>query len=69
MESIMTAVFSKIRNILASDRGSEHVQTATLVLIAVVIGLLLMEAFFGIFSTIIIPNVTSKLQDIFGYTG
>jgi hypothetical protein len=62
-------VLAKIRSILASDRGSEHVQTATLVLIAVVIGLLLMEAFFGIFSTLIIPNVTGKLQDIFGYTG
>jgi hypothetical protein len=63
--------FAKIKTglgkALRSERGSEHIQLATLVLIAVVIGLLLMEAFFQIFSELIIPSVTSKLEEIFGY--
>jgi hypothetical protein len=67
MSGRIRKIRKRFKEVFLSEKGTEHVQVATIVLIAVVIGLLLMEAFFQIFSDLVIPSVTSRLQEIFNY--
>lgn len=48
--------------------GEMYVDTAAKVLIACVIGMLILVAFYALFKSNIIPSVTSKIDDMFNYT-
>lgn len=48
--------------------GEMYVDTAAKVLIACVIGMLILVAFYALFKSNIIPSVTSKINDMFNYT-
>lgn len=47
--------------------GEMYVDTAAKVLIACVIGMLILVAFYALFKSNIIPSVTSKINDMFNY--
>lgn len=48
--------------------GEMYVDTAAKVLIACVIGMLILVSFYALYKSNIIPNVTSKINDMFNYT-
>lgn len=48
--------------------GEMYVDTGVKVLLACVIGMLLLVSFYALFKSNIIPNVISKVNDMFNYT-
>ena len=55
-------------NAACATSGEMYVDTAAKVLIACVIGMLILVAFYALFKSNIIPSVTSKINDMFNYT-
>ena len=50
-------------------KAEGYVDSGVKILIAVVIGALLLAGLYTLFNTTIMPTVTSKIQELFGYTG
>ena len=52
------------------DKKAEgYVDSGVKILIAVVIGALLLTGLYTLFNTTIMPTVTQRVQELFGYTG
>ncbi len=76
MKKIINTIQNKLATIairsktaLASTRGEGYVDTGVKILIAVVIGALLLAGLYTLFNTTIMPTVTSKVTELFGYQG
>lgn len=54
---------------VANKTGSGYVDQGVVILIAVVVGALLLAGLYALFGDVIMPTVTDKIQDLFGYTG
>jgi hypothetical protein len=54
---------------VANKKAEGYVDSGVKILIAVVIGALLLAGLYTLFSTNIMPTVTSKVQELFNYAG
>ncbi len=62
-------VTSKAHEVLDGTKAEAYVDTGVKILIAVVIGALLLGGLYALFNSTIMPNVTSKVQELFNYAG
>lgn len=53
------------REVLSNSQGASALEIALASIIAVVLGILILNAFTGIFNTTIIPKVTSSITGMF----
>ena len=67
-EKIETAVV-RTQAVLADSAAENYVGEGVKVLIAVVIGALLLAGLYTLFNSTIMPTVTSKIQELFNYSG
>ena len=54
---------------LASATGEGDVDTGVKIIIAVVVGGVLLAGLYALFNTTIIPTLTTKITEMFGYSG
>ena len=59
----------RTKTALTNNRGEGYVDTGVKILIAVVIGALLLAGLYTLFNTTIMPTVTAKVTELFGYNG
>jgi len=59
----------KIKKILKNKEGQGAVETAITILIAVVLGSLLLAGLYLLFKEIILPTLSTKIQEMFNYGG
>ena len=73
-------MFNKIKNaatnfavkahcVIHNKKAEGYVDSGVKILIAVVIGALLLAGLYTLFNTTVMPNVTSKVTDMFNYKG
>lgn len=63
----LTARSAKVA--LANQSGEGYIDTAVKIIIAVVIGGLLLAGLYALFNTTVIPTLTQRITEMFGYTG
>lgn len=56
-------------NPLTSTRGEGYIDTAVKIIIGVVIGGVLLAGLYTLFNATVIPNLTTKIGEMFSYTG
>ena len=54
---------------LVNQSGEGYIDTAVKIIIGVVIGGLLLGGLYALFNTTIIPTLTQRITEMFGYTG
>ena len=54
---------------LTSTRGEGYIDTAVKIIIGVVIGGVLLAGLYTLFNATVIPNLTTKIGEMFSYTG
>ena len=76
MKKIINTIQNKLATIalraktaFTNTRGEGYVDTGVKILIAVVIGALLLAGLYTLFNTTIMPTVTTKVTELFGYQG
>ena len=62
-------VIERAYAIVESTVGEAYVDTGVKVLIVVVLGALVLTLLYGLFNDTIMPNVVSKVQELFNYAG
>ncbi len=62
-------VIERAYAIVESTVGEAYVDTGVKVLIAVVLGALVLTLLYALFNDTIMPNVVSKVQELFNYAG
>ena len=60
---------TRVNRVLCGTAAEAYVDTGVKILIAVVIGALLLGGLYALFNTTIMPNVTSKITELFNYKG
>ena len=63
------SVIIRTQVVLASSTAENYVDSGLKILIAVVIGALLLTGLYKLFNTTIMPTVTSKVTELFNYSG
>ena len=58
-----------VQSTIANKKAEGYVDSGVKILIAVVIGALLLAGLYALFNTNIIPTLTTKINDLFNYTG
>ena len=69
MKKTINTIATRAKTALANNRGEGYVDTGVKILIAVVIGSLLLAGLYTLFNTTIMPTVTAKVTELFGYNG
>lgn len=76
MKKFFGKIKEKIENFAArtkcaveNAKAEGYVDTGVKILIAVVIGALLLAGLYALFNTTILPTVTTKVQNLFNYSG
>ncbi len=69
IQNKMEAVVMNVKNAVENRKGEGYVDSGVKILIAVVIGALLLAGLYALFNTTIMPTVTSKVQELFNYSG
>ena len=69
IQNKLSAITTRTRTALANNRGEGYVDTGVKIIIAVVIGALLLAGLYTLFNTTIMPTVTTKVTELFGYQG
>lgn len=76
MRKMMNNVKGKIvrtaegaKGLLMERKGENYVDTAVKILIAVVIGALLLAGLYALFDDVVMPTLTTKVQEMFNYAG
>ena len=64
-----TEITAKAHAVLDGTVAEAYVDTGVKILIAVVIGALLLGGLYALFNSTIMPNVESKVNEIFNYAG
>ncbi len=62
-------VGQKIKKVLRDKSGQGSLETAITILLAVVLGALLLAGLYYLFENVILPTLTSKIQQMFNYAG
>ena len=60
---------TRTRAALASAVGEGYVDTGVKIIIAVVVGGVLLAGLYALFNTTIIPTLTTKITEMFNYSG
>lgn len=55
--------------VLTDKRGTGYIDTAVVILIAVVLGALLLGGLYALFGDLVLPTLTRKIQEMFNYVG
>ena len=63
-----SAVIS-VKTAIANKKAEGYVDSGVKILIAVVIGALLLAGLYALFNSTIMPTVTTKVQNLFNYSG
>ncbi len=58
-----------VQNVIAEKRAEGYSDTAVKIIIGVVIGGVLLAGLYTLFNTTVIPNLTTKIGEMFSYTG
>ena len=58
-----------VQNVIAEKRAEGYIDTAVKIIIGVVIGGVLLAGLYTLFNTTVIPNLTTKIGEMFSYTG
>ena len=76
MKKFIANIRSKFENLAARTvvavnnvKAEGYIDSGVKILIAVVIGALLLAGLYTLFNTTIMPTVTQRVQELFGYTG
>ncbi|MCR5693938.1 MAG: DUF6133 family protein [Clostridia bacterium] len=67
INSSATKLFLKVKNTLSNKLAEGYIDSGVKIIIAVVIGTLLLGILYGLFKTVIEPNITSKVTGLFNY--
>lgn len=59
----------KTKQLIVDRKGENYVDTAVKILIAVVIGALLLAGLYALFDDVVMPTLTTKVQEMFNYAG
>jgi len=59
----------KARQLLKDKSGENYVDTAVKILIAVVLGALLLAGLYTLFEDVVMPTLTTRIQEMFNYAG
>lgn len=59
----------KMQSALSNNKGEGYIDTAIKILIAVVLGALLLAGLYALFGNIVMPTLSSKIQEMFNYAG
>ena len=65
----VNSAISAVRTVVACKKAEGYVDSGVKILIAVVIGALLLAGLYTLFNTTIMPTVTTKVTELFGYNG
>ncbi len=65
----MKTLAAKAACVLRDKKGENYVDTAVKILIAVVIGALLLAGLYTLFDDVVMPTLTTKVQEMFNYAG
>lgn len=65
----VNSIAIKAQNAIANKRAEGYVDSGVKILIAVVIGALLLGGLYTLFNSTIMPTVTTKITDLFSYSG
>lgn len=69
VRAVANKAFINVKNTLSSVKGEGYVDSGVKILIAVVIGALLLAGLYTLFNTTIMPNVSTKISNLFNYNG
>ena len=69
INSKVNAVVVNAKATVQCKKAEGYVDTGVKILIAVVIGALLLGGLYTLFNTTIMPTVTSKITELFSYSG
>ena len=67
--AVQTDMTAKAHTVLDGTQAEAYVDTGVKILIAVVIGALLLGLLYTLFNTTIMPTVSDKITELFGYNG
>ena len=59
----------RAKNAIENKKGEGYIDSGVKIIIAVVIGALLLGLLYTLFTTVIEPNLTSKVTGLFNYSG
>ena len=76
MKNLINTIKSKFRksvttvqSVIAEKRAEGYIDTAVKIIIGVVIGGVLLAGLYTLFNTTVIPTLTTKIGQMFSYTG
>lgn len=69
LKTRITDMAVRIQNAITNTKAEGFVDSGVKILISVVIGALLLGGLYTLFGNIILPTLTSKIQDLFNYAG
>ena len=76
MRNLISKIKSKFQNsvttvqtVIAEKRAEGYIDTAVKIIIGVVIGGVLLAGLYTLFNTTVIPTLTTKIGQMFSYTG
>ena len=76
MKNLINKIKSKFRksvttvqSVVAEKRAEGYIDTAVKIIIGVVIGGVLLAGLYTLFNTTVIPTLTTKIGQMFSYTG
>ena len=58
-----------VQTVIAEKRAEGYIDTAVKIIIGVVIGGVLLAGLYTLFNTMVIPTLTTKIGQMFSYTG
>lgn len=56
----------KYKTVLSEIKGEGYIDTAVLMVVAVVIGALLLSGLYALFNSVILPGLTDRIQNMLG---
>ena len=65
----VNAISVSAKNALYNRKAEGYVDSGVKILIAVVVGALLLTLLYTLFNTTIMPSVSTKITELFGYSG
>ena len=64
-----TKAYISAKTALEAKKGEGYIDTALKIIIGVVIGGVILAGLYALFNTTVIPTLTSKIGEMFNYTG
>ena len=65
----VNAIVISAKNVLESKKGEGYIDTGVKIIIGVVVGGVVLAGLYALFSTTIIPTLTTKITQMFSYSG